>query len=108
MIDLAVGVVMGSAFTAIVNKIVEGLITPLNSLIFLVFIDTKIADDAFQGLVLKFNGVTFDFGAVISALVTFLITAFVLFTIVKFVNKMKDVTTVQEESEEEKNLLRII
>lgn len=97
VIDLAVGVVMGSAFTAIVNKIVEGLITPLISLIFVVFMDTKNADDAFQGLVLKFNGVTFDFGAVISAIVTFVITAFVLFMIVKFVNKMKDVVVTNEE-----------
>ena len=102
VIDLAVGVVMGIAFTAIVNNIVEGLITPLISLIFVVFMDTKNADEAFQGLVLKFNGVTFDFGAVISAIVTFVITAFVLFMIVKFVNKMKDVTTVKEEPEEEK------
>ncbi|MFI3684939.1 large conductance mechanosensitive channel protein MscL [Vagococcus fluvialis] len=102
VIDLAVGVVMGSAFTAIVNKIVEGLITPLISLIFVVFMDTNNADDAFQGLVLKFNGVTFDFGAVISAIVTFVITAFVLFMIVKFVNKMKDVAIKDEELEEEK------
>lgn len=101
VIDLAVGVVMGSAFTAIVNKIVEGLITPLISLVFVVFMDTKNADDAFQGLVLKFNGVTFDFGAVISAIVTFVITAFVLFMIVKFVNKMKDVAIKNEEIEEE-------
>lgn len=107
VIDLAVGVVMGSAFTAIVNKIVEGLITPLISLIFVVFMDTRNADDAFEGLVIKFNGVIFDFGAVISAIVTFVITAFVLFMIVKFVNKMKDITTVKEEPEEKKNLLKI-
>ena len=104
VIDLAVGVVMGSAFTAIVNKIGEGLITPLISLIFVVFMDTRNADDAFEGLVIKFNGVIFDFGA---AIVTFVITAFVLFMIVKFVNKMKDITTVKEEPEEKKNLLKI-
>ena len=34
VLDLAVGVVIGSAFTAIVTQVVEGLITPLISLIF--------------------------------------------------------------------------
>lgn len=98
---LAVGVVMGSAFTAIVTKIVEGLITPLISLVFVFFLDTKNADDAFEEMVFHLNGVKFDFGAIISAVVTFVITAFVLFMIIKFVSKMKDISTTTEEVEEE-------
>lgn len=101
VLDLAIGVVMGSAFTAIVNKIVEGLITPLVSLIFVAFMDTKSAEGAFGGLVVLINGVKFDFGAVISAIVTFIITAFVLFMIVKFVNRLKEVSTSQKVEEEE-------
>lgn len=101
VLDLAIGVVMGSAFTAIVNKIVEGLITPLISLIFVAFMDTKSAEGAFGGLVVPINGVKFDFGAVISAIVTFVITAFVLFIIVKFVNRLKEVSTSQKVEEEE-------
>ena len=101
VLDLAIGVVMGSAFTAIVNKVVEGLITPLISLVFVTFMDTKSADDAFEGLVVPINGVKFDFGAVISAIVTFIITAFVLFMIVKLVNRLKEVSTSQKVEEEE-------
>lgn len=101
VLDLAIGVVMGSAFTAIVNKVVEGLITPLISLVFVTFMDTKSADDAFEGLVVPINGVKFDFGAVISAIVTFIITAFVLFMIVKLVNKLKEVSISQKVEEEE-------
>ncbi len=101
VLDLAIGVVMGSAFTAIVNKVVEGLITPLISLVFVTFMDTKSADDAFEGLVVPIKGVKFDFGAVISAIVTFLITAFVLFMIVKLVNKLKEVSISQKVEEEE-------
>ena len=47
VIDLAVGVVIGSAFTAIVTSLVEGLLTPLVSLVFSFFG----SEDAFSGLV---------------------------------------------------------
>lgn len=96
VLDLAVGVVIGSAFTAIVSKVVEGLITPLISLIFVLTINKQSADDALGSLVFSFKGVEFRFGDVISAIVTFLITAFVLFLIVKAANKFKN----KEEKEE--------
>ena len=89
VLDLAVGVVIGSAFTAIVTKVVDGLITPIISLIVLLFTGKKSADDAFSGLIFKVNGVAFNVGDVISAIITFIITAFVLFMIVKAANKLK-------------------
>lgn len=98
VLDLAVGVVIGSAFTAIVSKVVEGLITPLISLIFVLTINKQSADDALGSLVFSFKGVEFRFGDVISAIVTFLITAFVLFLIVKAANKFKNKN--QEEEPE--------
>lgn len=98
VLDLAVGVVIGSAFTAIVSKVVEGLITPLISLIFVLTINKQSADDALGSLVVSFKGVEFRFGDVISAIVTFLITAFVLFLIVKAANKFKNKN--QEEETE--------
>ena len=99
VLDLAVGVVIGSAFTAIVTQVVEGLITPLISLIFVLTTGKKSADDALGALVYKVEGVEFNIGSVISALITFLITAFVLFLIVKAANKMK--TAAKEEAAEE-------
>ncbi|WP_430597885.1 large conductance mechanosensitive channel protein MscL [Enterococcus sp. AZ177] len=100
VLDLAVGVVIGSAFTAIVTQIVNGLITPLVSLVFVLTTGEKSADDALGALVFNVKGVAFNIGDVISALITFLITAFVLFLIVKAVNKMKKKPQPEEEEEE--------
>ncbi|MBM7687345.1 mechanosensitive ion channel protein MscL [Enterococcus ureilyticus] len=97
VLDLAVGVVIGSAFTAIVTQIVNGLITPLVSLVFVLTTGEKSADDALGALVFNIKGVAFNIGDVISALITFLITAFVLFLIVKAVNKMKKKPQPEEE-----------
>ncbi|MBO0424275.1 large conductance mechanosensitive channel protein MscL [Enterococcus plantarum] len=99
VLDLAVGVVIGSAFTAIVTQIVNGLITPLVSLVFVLTTGEKSADDALGALVFNVKGVAFNIGDVISALITFLITAFVLFLIVKAVNKMKKKPQPEEEEE---------
>ena len=71
VLDLAVGVVIGSAFTAIVTQVVEGLITPLISLIFVLTTGKKSADDALGALVYKVEGVEFNIGSVISALIIF-------------------------------------
>lgn len=76
VLDMAVGVVVGSAFTAIVTSIVENLLTPIIALI--------IGQADFSSIVVGPFGV----GAVINAIVTFLITAFVVFWIVKVVNRL--------------------
>lgn len=76
VLDMAVGVVVGSAFTAIVTSIVENLLTPI---IGLLIPDSSFAEWAPGG---------FGIGAVINAIITFLITAFVVFWIVKVVNRL--------------------
>lgn len=75
---MAVGVVVGSAFTAIVTSIVENLLTP--------FIGLLIPDSTFA----EWAPGGFGIGAVINAIITFLITAFVVFWIVRTVNRFKD------------------
>lgn len=97
VLDLAVGVVIGSAFTAIVTKVVDGLITPLVSLVFVLTTGKQSADDALGALVFSVKGVPFKIGDVISAIITFLITAFVLFLIVKAANKMQSRKKVEAE-----------
>lgn len=87
VLDLAVGVVIGSAFTAIVNGVVTGLITPLIGMVVGLISGADSMDDAFEVLNMKVAGSEFLFGNVISAVITFLITGFVLFLIVKAVNK---------------------
>lgn len=97
VLDLAVGMIIGSAFTAIVNSLVKGILQPLINMIPLgqggkslqvVLRDPVI--DATSGAVVK-EAVILDFGAVISAIVTFLLTALVLFLIVKAINKAREI-----------------
>ena len=76
VLDMAVGVVIGSAFTAIVTSVVENLLTPMIALI--------LGKTDFSLITLG----PFGIGAVINAIVTFLITAFVVFWIVKAVNRL--------------------
>lgn len=97
VLDLAVGMIIGSAFTAIVNSLVKGILQPLINMIPLgqngkslqvVLRDPVI--DATTGAVVK-EAVIMDFGAVISAIVTFLLTALVLFLVVKAINKAREI-----------------
>lgn len=85
VLDMAVGVVVGSAFTAIVTSIVENLLTPLLGLL---IPDSSFADWAPGG---------FGIGAVINAIITFIITAFVVFVLVKGVNRLNSLKKKDEE-----------
>ncbi len=76
VLDMAIGVVIGSAFTAIVTSVVENLLTPIIALI--------LGSSDFGGITVG----PFGIGAVINAIITFLITAFVVFWIVKIVGRL--------------------
>ena len=99
VIDMAVGVIVGSAFTAIVNALGNNILKPvvnwLLSLIFganslsEVFTFLKTAYDE-AGAVDLANSIYIDWGAFINAIINFFITAFVLFCIVKGFNKLRD------------------
>lgn len=113
VLDMAVGIIIGSAFTAIVTSIVNNILTPLINWIpgsdgtgALQVILREAQLDA-DGNVLT-EALFIDFGAVISAVVTFLITAFVLFLIVRAFNhmraraeKVKESLAKKEEEEKE-------
>ena len=89
VIDLAVGVVIGGAFTAIITAVVENLLTPI---IGLLLPNTTFAEWAPCG---------FGLGAVINAIIVFILTALVVFLIVKAINKASEIKKVEEEIEEE-------
>lgn len=100
VLDLAVGVVIGGAFTAIVNDIVKGLITPLIALVLVTFTGEKDLNDAMSILDwTPVTGVTFALGDVVSAIITFMITGFLLFLIVKVVNRAKAIALKEEPVE---------
>ena len=90
VMDMAVGVIVGGAFTGIVNALVEDIINPAITPI------TGGSGTEVGGL--NFNGI--DLGAFISAIINFLIIAFVLFNVVKAVNKMQDAVKKDEPAEE--------
>ena len=100
VLDMAVGIVIGGAFTAIVKNVVDGLITPLVGLVVSLITGTKDLEGALSVLDwTPVKGVTFQFSLVISAIITFIITGFVLFTIVKAANKAKSVAKKKEAEE---------
>lgn len=91
VMDLAVGVIMGAAFTAIVQSLVGNLINPLIGL-FLGKINLS-------NLVLKVGDATFKYGNFIESIINFLIIALVVFFLVKIMNKI--INNRAEEEEEE-------
>lgn len=88
VLDLAIGVVIGGAFTAVVTGLVDGVITPLVNLVFVLLFNMD-QDKMADGWKFTVDGVKFDVGGVVTALISFIITGFVLFMIVKGVNKAK-------------------
>jgi len=79
VIDLAVGVIVGAAFTAIVQSLVKNLINP--------FIGLFIGRIDLSNLVFKVGDATFKYGSFLNAVINFLIISFVVFLLVKAVNK---------------------
>lgn len=107
VLDMAVGIIIGGAFTAIITAIVSNILTPLinwipgtgdTGALQVVLRNAKLDAD---GNVLT-EALIIDFGAVISAVVTFLITAFVLFLIVKTINSIRDKSKSIVEKQKEK------
>lgn len=89
VVDLAVGVIIGGAFTSVVNALVTNLIQPLISAIG--------GNPEVKGMALVLNGQTIDFGAFISAVISFLITAVAVFAIVKGMNTLNDLKDLATE-----------
>ena len=80
--DMAVGIIIGGAFTAIVTSLTENIITPL--------IQAATGGATIgAGLQWTINGATIDLGAFIGAVINFLLIALVLFCIVKAFNTMR-------------------
>ena len=105
VIDMAVGVIVGSSFTAIVNGLSNFILKPIiNALLALIFgknslsdlhtflITAYVKDDA--GLDTEVidlaNSIYIDWGSFINAVINFFLIAFVLFSIVKIINKVRD------------------
>lgn len=95
MIDLAVGIIIGGAFTGLVNSLVNDIIMPVLSLLTkrIDFTNLFIALDGKDYETLEkakeANVATINYGAFISGVLNFLIMAFVVFIMVRWINKLK-------------------
>ncbi len=92
VMDMAVGIIIGGAFTSIVTSLVEDIINPLLGLF---------GGMNFDRLHVKLLGeVTLNYGKFITAVVNFLIMAFIVFWLMKLVNGMGGRFSKKEAEEE--------
>lgn len=111
VVDMAVGVIVGSSFTAIVNGLSNFILKPIiNALLALIFgkdslsdlhtflikvpklddAGKEIVDEAGKVVMDLTQSIYIDWGSFINAVINFFLIAFVLFTIVKIINKVRD------------------
>jgi len=95
VMDMAVGVVVGSAFTAIVNQLVQGIINPC--------IGKLLGDINLSDLKVVLTAATeetaevaIQYGAFIQAIINFILVAFSVFCVVRTINKVKDAMNKKE------------
>lgn len=106
VIDLAVGVIIGGAFQSIVKNLVENMITPVISLLTkqVSFTDMFVSLDGNEYATLaaaqEAGAATLNYGLFIQAVIDFLITAFVIFLLVKGINKIRNMGKKEEAVEE--------
>jgi large conductance mechanosensitive channel len=104
--DLAVGIIIGAAFTAIVNSLVADIINPIIGLIIggvdfsnLYWVMSGTVPDSAGLQTARDSGAAvFAYGAFITAVLEFLIVAFVVFLLVKAVNRIKDSAMRKEQN----------
>ena len=92
VIDLAVGVIIGSAFSKIVSSLVEDLLMPIIGII--------IGGIDFSNLTIKVGDSIIKYGSLINNIINFFIISFCIFIIVKFINKL---TSKKKEEEKKKS-----
>ncbi|MGN1051178.1 MAG: large conductance mechanosensitive channel protein MscL [Acutalibacteraceae bacterium] len=93
VLDLAVAVIIGAAFQSIITSLCDDLISPLLGMF---------GGLDFSKYVFTINGVDFKYGSFITAVINFIIMAFIIFLLVKLVNKVMSIGKKEEAIEEAK------
>ena len=92
VMDMAVGVIIGGAFSAIVGSLVDDVINPILGMF---------GGADFSNIVIPLAGdASIHLGSFINAIINFLIMAFILFSIIKAMNKMQKMVKKEEPAEE--------
>jgi large conductance mechanosensitive channel len=97
VIGLAVGVIIGGAFGAIVNSLVADILMPI--------IGVVSGGIDFSGLSIKVGEASIAYGKFIQSIITFIIVAFALFSIFKIINSVKEGGVVEHPATPEEQLL---
>jgi len=96
VMDMAVGIIIGASFKAIVDSLVNDILMP--------FVGIFVGKNSFASLSISIGGAEITYGKFVSAVVNFMLLAIVLFLIIKAINHMNDAVsslTKKEEQEEE-------
>ena len=104
VMDLAVGIIIGAAFTAIVNSMVTDLINPIIGVITggidfsNLFFNLGEGEFASLAAAREAGAPVFAYGAFLTAVINFIIIAFVVFMLVKTVNRIREAAAKKEEA----------
>ena len=92
VMDLAVGVLIGSAFQGIVKSLTDNLITPILG---------SFSEVDFSSYALTIGKLNLTYGAFITDVINFVIMAFVVFLMIKFINALENIGKKKEEEKKE-------
>lgn len=92
LIDMAVGIIIGAATGKMVSTLVENILMPI--------IGVFMGGINFQDLSIKVGDAAIGYGAFIQSMIDFIIIAFVVFMILKAINKMKESAAKDEAAAE--------
>ncbi|MBE6696657.1 MAG: large conductance mechanosensitive channel protein MscL [Ruminococcaceae bacterium] len=121
VLDMAVGVIVGGAFTAIVNALSNNILKPIINWILALILGKDSLSDLYTFLLRTevtnaetgevtvdlANSIYIDWGAFINAIINFLLIALVLFSIVRIINRMKEFDLVDDRlTKEDKKALK--
>jgi len=90
LMDMAVGIIIGAAIGKVVGALVESILMPL--------IGTAMGGIDFSSLALSIGDASIGYGAFIQALIDFIIVAFVIFMLLRAMNKMKKAEAEEEDA----------
>jgi len=91
VVDLAVAVIIGAAFKAIVDSLVKDIFEPIIAMVF--------KADSIAGVSIQIGSATLGVGAFAAAIINFVIVGFVLFMVVKGMNAVQDLARKEEAAE---------
>jgi large conductance mechanosensitive channel len=100
--ELAIAVVIGASFTKIVSSLVDNIITPLLGLI--------VGGVKVSGLMFRVGNAEITYGVFFQAVIDFLIVAFVIFIVIKMINRLQEAgePTIVEKSSEPKEEVKLL